>query len=175
MTDPNSTDRVALTKPFTAPVGPPPPAVYARPPAPAPAPAQLAPYAPYQPVPAPQPYAVSSTVSQQSNVEIIVAWVFTALTLLYMLPWAVAATRRSTNSILIAVATFFLAWTGIGWLVLLVLSFLGPTTNTVRTTTYLAPPMPPMVPGTWAHCAGDPPNVQRWWDGRAWTGHTHIV
>ena len=104
------------------------------------------------------------------NVEIILAWVFTGLTLLYMLPWAVAATRRSTNSILIAVATFFLAWTGVGWLVLLVLSFLGPTVHTVRTTSYVAlPPAPPA--GAWAHCAGDPPNVRRWWDGHAWTGH----
>ena len=166
--DPNSP--ISLAKPGPEPVAGPPTAHLAPQ---APPPFVAAPTG-YAPVPAPAPYGVSSTtvVAQQSNVEIIVAWIFTALTVLYMLPWAVAATRRSTNSVLIAVATFFLAWTGIGWLVLLVLSFLGPTVYTVRsTTTFVAlPPAPPA--GMWAQCPTDPPHVRRWWDGRQWTPHT---
>jgi hypothetical protein len=118
----------------------------------------------------------TTTVIQRSNAEIIVAWIFTVLTALYMLPWAVAATRRSTNSALIAVATFFLGWTGIGWLVLLVLSFLGPTVYSVSTHTVVAPvTLPPAPAGMWAYCAGDPANVRRWWDGHTWTGHTTYV
>ena len=159
---------VSLTKPMG-----PPSAVgsYGSPPA---SPPVFAPAPTLHPVPAVMTYPSTTTVVRQSNVEIIVAWVFTALTALYMLPWAVAATRRSTNSILIAVATFFLAWTGLGWLVLLVLSFLGPTVHSVRSTTYVALPAAPPA-GMWAYCAGDAPNVRRWWDGYAWTAHTTVV
>lgn len=153
--------------------------------------AHLAPYAPpgptsayppsagygppagYAPAPVPYPMSTTTVVTQQSNAEMIVAWIFTVLTALYMLPWAVAATRRSTNSVVIAIATFFLAWTGIGWVVLLILSFLGPTAYTVHQTAYVA--LPPPAPGVWAHCPTDPPHVRRWWDGRAWTAHTTVI
>lgn len=153
--------------------------------------ARLAPYDPHTPAGPPVPpygvapayspgypptgYSMSTTTvaPQQSNAEIIVAWIVTGLTLLYMLPWAVAATRRSTNSVLIAIATFFLAWTVLGWVVLLVLSFLGPTVHSVRSTTYVAL-TPPPPPGMWAHCPTDPPHVRRWWDGRSWTVHTTV-
>lgn len=59
------------------------------------------------------------------SVEIVIAWVATVVTLLYLLPWAIAASRRSTNSLLVAVLNFFLGWTSVGWLVCLVLSFTG--------------------------------------------------
>lgn len=149
--------------------------------------AQLAAYAPaappvpgygqpvgYRTPPTPYPMSTTTVVTQQSNAEMIVAWIFTALTALYMLPWAVAATRRSTNSVVIAIATFFLAWTGIGWIVLLILSFLGPTVYTVSHATIFVA-LPPPAPGVWAHCPTDPPHVRRWWDGRAWTAHTTVV
>lgn len=175
---------VPLTKPPVAGplTGPPPlpvrPPVHATTPLP---PAQSPAHQPVPaPFPAPQPgYPVAVMTPPQSNAEIVVAWVFTALTLLYMLPWAVAATRRSTNSVVIAIATFFLGWTGLGWLVLLVLSFLGPTVHSTRPLVAVGlppapyPPTPAPAPmGLWAACPTDPPHLLRWWDGRAWTAHT---
>lgn len=79
--------------------------------------------------------STTTAVVQQSNGQIILAWIVTGLTGFYMLPWAVAASRRSTRSIEIAIATSLLAWTGIGWLVLLVLAFLGPTVRSDSATT----------------------------------------
>lgn len=171
--DPNRP--ISLDKP-TAPVAPYAPTAPFPSPSPSPAPGYaLAPAYPPHAAPMPYPVATTTVVTQQSNAEMIVAWVFTALTALYMLPWAVAATRRSTNSVVIAIATFFLGWTGIGWLVLLILSFLGPTVYTAhQSTTYVALPPAPLQ-GMWAQCPTDPPHVRRWWDGRAWTAHTTVV
>ena len=57
-----------------------------------------------------------------SSVEATLAWVFTILTLGYLLPWAVAATRGKSNSLAIGLVNFFLGWTFIGWLVALVMA-----------------------------------------------------
>ena len=39
--------------------------------------------------------------SRISSAEVVIAWVITCLTLGYMLPWAVAATRGKSNSVAI--------------------------------------------------------------------------
>jgi len=49
-----------------------------------------------------------------SDAHITIAWVITVLTLGYMLPWAIAATRRKSNSAAIALLNFFAGWTAIG-------------------------------------------------------------
>lgn len=54
--------------------------------------------------------------------EAVVAWVVTVLTLGYMLPWAVAATRGKSNSGAIAVLNLFVGWTVIGWIASLVMA-----------------------------------------------------
>lgn len=43
---------------------------------------------------------------------------------LYFTPWLVAATRNHPNKHAILVLSFFAGWTGVGWLVALVWSFL---------------------------------------------------
>ena len=51
------------------------------------------------------------------------AWIVTAVTFGYMLPWAIACTRGSRNSAVVAVVTLFLGWTVIGWFVALAMAF----------------------------------------------------
>lgn len=60
--------------------------------------------------------------SRQKTEEAVVAWILTVLTLGYMLPWAVAATRGKSNSAPIALVNFFLGWTIIGWVIALVMA-----------------------------------------------------
>ena len=63
---------------------------------------------------------------QTSSAAVIVAWVLTAVTLGYFLPWAVAESRGTSNSVLIGVVNFLLGWTIIGWVVALVMAFMSP-------------------------------------------------
>lgn len=136
-----------------------------------------------QPVPMPdyrptqQMYGSHVTVAApESNVEMILAWVFTVLTGLYMLPWAIAATRRSPNSVAVALLTFFLGWTVVGWIVALVLAFTGGPNRTVVTTFVgTTTQLPPAPVGWWASCPSDPPHLLRWWDGHQWTPHTMLA
>jgi hypothetical protein len=115
---------------------------------------------------------------QEHNAAVIaVAWVVAVVTGLYMLPWAVAATRGKTNSGTVALVNVLLGWTVIGWIAALVMA-LG--AHPVR---YVA-----VEPG-WhggALATGpsgwDGPPVgwypdpggrgQRFWDGERWTEHT---
>lgn len=97
-------------------------------PTPAPQP-QPAPEAQYQPTPqpsyqpAPQLYGPGYlTDRSDKSVQAVFAWVFTVLTVLYFLPWAVAATRGKSNSGLLGLLTLLLGWTLIGWIVLLVMA-----------------------------------------------------
>ena len=51
--------------------------------------------------------------------QAIVAWIVTILTLGYMLPWAIAATRGKSNAGAIGWLNLLLGWTFIGWVVAL--------------------------------------------------------
>ncbi len=53
---------------------------------------------------------------------IAVAWIVAILTLSYMLPWAVAATRGKPNQGAVGLLNFFLGWSFIGWVVALVMA-----------------------------------------------------
>jgi uncharacterized membrane protein len=57
-----------------------------------------------------------------NNVEVTFAWIIAVVTLLYMLPWAVAATRGKSNSVAIALLNLLLGWTFIGWVAALVMA-----------------------------------------------------
>jgi fumarate reductase subunit D len=95
--------------------------------APAPLHPQVDGYAP--PVPGPQPgYPAPAygpgyvTDKGGKSVQAIVAWVLTILTLGYMLPWAIAATRGKSNAGMIGVVNLLLGWTFVGWIVALVMA-----------------------------------------------------
>lgn len=62
------------------------------------------------------------------QVHVVVAWVVACFTLLYMLPWAVAATRRHDYTVVIALVTFFLALPtlGLAWVACLIWAFIDP-------------------------------------------------
>lgn len=85
-----------------------------------------APAAATGPVLAPFIPAYHSTVvvndARANGAEVAVAWVITVVTLAYMLPWAIAATRGKSNSVAIALLNFLLGWTFIGWLAALIMA-----------------------------------------------------
>ncbi len=88
------------------------------------------PYAPQQAYVPQQPYAPRTafpypryvTDRSDKSVQAVFAWVFTALSFLYFLPWAIAATRGKSNSGLLGLLTLLLGWTIIGWIVLIVMA-----------------------------------------------------
>lgn len=51
-----------------------------------------------------------------------VAWVLAVVTLGYMLPWAIAASRGKSNSGSIGWLNLLLGWTLIGWIIALVMA-----------------------------------------------------
>ncbi|MFD9736810.1 superinfection immunity protein [Umezawaea sp. NPDC059074] len=104
-----------------------------------------------------------------SDAHITIAWVITVLTLGYMLPWAIAATRRKSNSAAIALLTFFAGWTAIGWLIALVMSCMAEPVQgvymSVAAPTYQAPGAVATPPGWYPDGTGG----TRYWDGTQWT------
>lgn len=92
---------------------------------------------PYAPVPRPH---------ENSGTHIALAWVTAVLTGLYMLPWAIAATRHKENTAMIALLNLFLGWSGVGWIVSLVLACLSDPVRNVApsygTFGYTPPPPP---------------------------------
>jgi hypothetical protein len=95
-----------------------------------------------------------------NGVEIAFAWIFAILTLGYLLPWAIAATRGRSNSAAIALVNFFVGWTLIGWIAALVMACWQH--SPVQALTY----SPPAAPGWYPAGKG----YERYWDGQAWTG-----
>jgi hypothetical protein len=121
----------------------------------------------------PVPYrsAVPATYGQPAVSEghLAFAWIATVLTFGYMLPWAIAATRRKSNSAAIGLLNFLLGWSVIGWVAALVMACSADPVALVAAPVQVnvlnaaAPP-----PGWYPDGAG----VQRYWDGTAWTPHT---
>lgn len=54
--------------------------------------------------------------------QLLIAWTAAVLTLGYMLPWAIAATRGKANSGAIGLLNLLLGWTVVGWVVALVMA-----------------------------------------------------
>jgi hypothetical protein len=72
-------------------------------------------------------YAVvmSTRIDTDSDVNtghVIAAWLIALLTIGYMLPWAIAATRGKSNALAIALLNLFVGWTMVGWIVALVMA-----------------------------------------------------
>lgn len=74
-------------------------------------------------------------------ISTIVSWVAAVLTLGYMLPWAIAATRGKSNHWAVMALSLFLGWTVIGWVVALVMAL--NSHNVVAVRERPAPPPPP--------------------------------
>lgn len=69
-----------------------------------------------------RPPVVFYSDQESKPVETIVAWIVAVFTVLYMLPWAIAATRGKANSLTIALINLLLGWTIIGWIFALILA-----------------------------------------------------
>lgn len=102
-------------------------------------------------------YAAQAYQQRPDQTMLIVSWIVAILTSLYMLPWAIAVTRRRPDTTAIALVTLFTGWTFVGWVVGLVWSLKGVS----------QPQLPP--PGWYPSPTGV---GQQYWDGYAWTGHT---
>lgn len=74
--------------------------------------------------PNPGPYGPSAypTVHSQvvtqpyrsSTAHLVIAWIVAVLTVGYMLPWAIAATRNKSNTAAIALINLLLGWSLVG-------------------------------------------------------------
>jgi hypothetical protein len=62
------------------------------------------------------------TDKSSKPIQTIIAWIIAILTLGYMLPWAIAATRGKSNSGAIGWLNLLLGWSLIGWIVALVMA-----------------------------------------------------
>lgn len=62
------------------------------------------------------------TDARTSTAEIVIAWICAVVSVGYMLPWAIAATRGKSNSWAVGLINFFTGWTGVGWFAALVLA-----------------------------------------------------
>jgi len=145
--------------------------------------AQVAPLQPYQPHPAAAapgtatmgttPVRTVTDQRQPSGAVMAIAWVLTVLTLGYLLPWAIAATRGRSNQGAIAVLNIFLGWSFVGWVVSLVMACQAHSVSVAPTANVLVvnqPPVQPSLPPAGWYPA--PYGYGRqYWDGAAWTSH----
>lgn len=69
----------------------------------------------------------------------MIAWLLAVLTIEYLLPWAIAATRGTSNSWAVGLLNFLLGWTFIGWIAALVLACLPHEVVAFRETNLHAP------------------------------------
>jgi hypothetical protein len=67
---------------------------------------------------------MTQIISDKSGkpIQATTAWIIAVVTLGYMLPWAVAATRGKSNAGAIGWLNLLLGWTGVGWIVALVMA-----------------------------------------------------
>ena len=145
-------------------------------PAPAPVPARsgdLVPLPPQSPVPARAGYASGLVLTDErvpNTTVSVVAWVVAVVTSLYMLPWAIAATRGKANQWAIFAGNLLLGWTLVGWIVALVKAC-GAHRPLYPVGAYpaLTATAQPLANPGW-YPAPDGRGV-RYWDGTRWTAH----
>lgn len=98
---------------------------------------------------------------ENSGAHIAVAWILTVFTGFYLLPWAIAATRNKENTGTIALLNVLLGWTGVGWIITLVMACLA---DPVRYGMMAQPPpmhaLPPAPYGTQSPYAQSPYGTQ---------------
>lgn len=68
------------------------------------------------------PQVLGAPPHRSSTAHLVCAWVAAVITLGYMLPWAIGATRNRPNCVAIALINFFLGWSLIGWIAALILA-----------------------------------------------------
>ena len=69
--------------------------------------------------------APTAVLAPKNGSGVAIAWILTALTFGYMLPWAVAVTRGVSNSTKVGLVSLFLGWTIVGWIAALVMALTG--------------------------------------------------
>jgi hypothetical protein len=121
---------------------------------------------------APAPVAYVAPLTDQrplSTPIVVVSWVVTIITGLYMLPWAIAASRGKANQWSVFAVSLLFGWTFIGWIVALVLACTAhrPLLDAMVAYAPVAALPPTTAPAGWY------PNPQgpgrRYWDGVRWT------
>lgn len=123
------------------------------------------------PVPAPVGYAPVPLTDRvpPSTVVVVIAWIVVFFGSLYMLPWAIAATRGKANRWGVFWLNLLLGWTVVGWIVSLVMAC------TRHRELFPAAQLTPYAPIAALPPAGWYPSPDtdgtRYWDGRTWTGH----
>lgn len=100
---------------------------------------------------------------QPSETVVVVSWVLTILSGLYLLPWAVAASRGKANRKSVFWVNLLTGWTAVGWIIALVMACtahhpLYPVSAPLAIGTGPAPGWYPDPDGTGT----------RYWDGHAW-------
>ena len=75
----------------------------------------------------PVPYGYTTQIvaplpRRSSTAHIVVAWVLAIASGLYLLPWAIAATRNKQRLAPIVLINIFLGWSLVGWIVALVMA-----------------------------------------------------
>lgn len=68
------------------------------------------------------PGGPSGPAQPVGTTHLVLSWVAAVLSGLYMLPWAIAATRQKESTVKVAVVNFLAGWTIIGWIVALVMA-----------------------------------------------------
>ena len=105
------------------------------------------PYRPYAPsVILPPPH-------RSSTAHLVCAWLAAALTIGYMLPWAIGASRNRPNCVAIALINLFLGWSLIGWIAALILA----CGSDARPVVITGPPAPPYGQPTYQTYGQQPP------------------
>jgi len=107
-----------------------------------------------------------------SGAVVAIAWVVAVLTLGYMLPWAIAASRGKANQAAVGLINLFLGWSLIGWIVAMVMACQAHQVASGGTTTVIVAQhfagVQPTAPAGWYPL---PTGGRRYWDGAAWTDH----
>ncbi len=125
-------------------------------------------------LPAPVVYAPAALTDQQpTNTAVLaVAWVVTVLTGLYMLPWAIAASRGKANQWAVFAVSLLLGWTVVGWIVALVMSCTAHRPLAAVPMLGYAPVAAiaqASPPAGWYPTPGGP--GRQYWDGSQWTSY----
>ena len=111
------------------------------------------------------PYRGPAQSAEVSDGHVVVAWVAAVLTLGYLLPWAIAATRRKSNAALIGLLNFLAGWTAVGWIVALAMACLEDRVTLVAPT-QVNGFQPMQAPPGWYPDAN---GIRHYWNGTAWT------
>lgn len=77
---------------------------------------------PVAPPPAYNSTMVATGRPGPSGAVVAIAWILAVVSLFYLLPWAIAATRNKSNQGGIFILNFFLGWSFIGWVIALVMA-----------------------------------------------------